>query len=99
LRFHAHAQTAEAKCATTTRERRAMNLHTLEVEMARQAIFLFAVSILVTAICLWLTYLLIKLAIRDGIKESGLIEALRQRRTTTAKAEETTSLPEWSKGN
>lgn len=65
-----------------------MNLQALETEMTRQMIFLFAASTILTAIGIWITYLIIKLAIRDGIKESGLIEALRYRPQNTGAAPE-----------
>jgi hypothetical protein len=60
-----------------------MNMQAIEAEMARQMIFMIAVSVIASAIGLWITYLVIKAAIRDGIKESGLAEALRYRPQST----------------
>ena len=68
-----------------------MNLQALEAEMIRATVFMFAVSVLATAIGLWITYLVIKLAIRDGIKESGLIEALRYKPQSTKTSPERSS--------
>lgn len=70
-----------------------MNLHALQTEMQRQAIFELGILLIVFAITCWITYAVLKAAIRDGIKESGLIEtwAATVRRT---QVEETKHLPE-----
>jgi nitrogen fixation-related uncharacterized protein len=52
-------------------------------------IFWIAISILITAVGLWITYWLIKVAIRDGIKESGLVDAIRNQSETERK-------PKWT---
>jgi nitrogen fixation-related uncharacterized protein len=49
----------------------------LEEMLLGVVIFWIAISILITAVGLWITYWLIKVAIRDGIKESGLVDAIR----------------------
>jgi hypothetical protein len=51
-----------------------MNLKALEAEMTRAAIFSTAIEIIALIIFFWLMYLVTKNAIRDGIKESGLVE-------------------------
>lgn len=49
-----------------------MNLHSLEVELTRVALFWFAVNLVALIVGIWITYLVIKNAIRDGINESRL---------------------------
>ena len=51
-----------------------MNWKALEAEMTRAAIFGTAVEIIAVMIFLWLMYWVTKNAIRDGIKESGIVE-------------------------
>lgn len=74
-----------------------MNLEALqrqvELEMQRQAIFALAVAAILFIVGAWVTYLVVKAAIRDGIKESGLVESWD---TTARKArtEGETTLPE-----
>lgn len=48
--------------------------------LARALIFWAAAGLLATLIGMWITYLVIKAAIRDGIKESGLVDAIRRQR-------------------
>lgn len=69
------------------------NMAAIELEMTRFAIFLIAISILATAIGLWITYFVIKCAIRDGINESRLGDRWQQAvaRATPAQAHQ---LPE-----
>jgi hypothetical protein len=55
----------------------------------RAAVFWVAISILVSALGFWFTYWLIKVAIRDGIKESGLVDAIRNQSETERK-------PKWT---
>ena len=50
----------------------------------RQIVIAIFTSIAITALSLWIAYLIIRAAIRDAIKESGLVEALRRSRTTTS---------------
>lgn len=42
---------------------------------------MIVLPVVLTAVGLWITYFLIKCAIRDGIKESGLAEAILALRT------------------
>lgn len=70
-----------------------MNLHALQAEMQRQALFELGVLLIVLAIACWITYAILKAAIRDGIRESGLVDtwATAVRRSN---AEETKNLPD-----
>jgi len=52
----------------------------LEIELQRQALISLLVLIVVFAATMWVLYLVIKAAIRDGIRESGLLEARRSSR-------------------
>jgi hypothetical protein len=52
-----------------------MNLQAMQLEMARLVLFSIALSALGFAITMWVLYLVIKNAVRDGIKESGLVQA------------------------
>jgi len=70
-----------------------MNLQLMEAEMARASIFMLAISIALTVLAIWITYLVIKNAVRDGISESGLVEALRYRPPAKQSAPGTT-MPE-----
>lgn len=45
----------------------------LEMEMQRQAIASLVVLAVFLAVMFWLLYIVVKAAIRDGIKESGLV--------------------------
>lgn len=44
----------------------------IEEAMLRAALFQLAVAIAITILMFWLTYLVIKAGVRDGIRESGL---------------------------
>lgn len=57
-------------------------------------IMLMTVWGIAVAISLWVMYRVIKAAVKDGIKESGLIEAVRR---NGPKAKETENLPDWAK--
>ncbi|MBX3655213.1 MAG: hypothetical protein KF686_13600 [Ramlibacter sp.] len=50
------------------------------------AIFLLVISIAGYVITLWIAYLVIKMAIRDGIRESGLVSAIKS------------ETPDWTNG-
>lgn len=65
----------------------AMNI---ETEIARLYIIWGAVSLIGTIVGCWITYMLIRAAVRDGIRESGLIEA-------TMRGTRPTKLPEWER--
>lgn len=45
----------------------------VEQEMQRQAILALVILAVLVALMFWLLYITIKAAIRDGIKESGLV--------------------------
>lgn len=66
-------------------------MRNLELEMQRQAIFEIAFLLIVLIVSCWLTYWVIKCAIRDGIRESGLVGNWAQ---TVANAKEPSGLPE-----
>lgn len=63
-----------------------MDIRALEIAVQREAIFSLAVLIVLTIAMIWITYVIIKNAIRDGIRESGLIEAARSRNIETKRA-------------
>ncbi len=44
----------------------------IEEAMVRAALFQLAIGVAVTILMFWLTYLVIKAGVRDGIRESGL---------------------------
>ncbi len=54
-----------------------MSLGQLQTYIERLYIAYVLLTIAGTALGFWITYLLIKNAIRDGIRESGLLEELR----------------------
>lgn len=51
-----------------------MNLQAVELELTRYMLFSVAVSVLGFMITMWVLYMVIKNAIRDGIRESGLVQ-------------------------
>lgn len=56
----------------------------IETVFWRAALFWAALGVIGTVISIWITYAVLKAAIRDGIRESGLLESLVQRRVETA---------------
>lgn len=50
----------------------------LEIELQRQAIVSLLVLLIVFCVGMWALYQVIKAAIRDGIRESGLLEVRHQ---------------------
>lgn len=52
-----------------------MNLQALQAEFQRQAIFELAIFLILTMVGFWITYIVIKTAIRDGINESNLVNS------------------------
>lgn len=68
-----------------TPHNRAMNL---TLPAALQGLFIFGAlaTIAAMAIVFFLAYLVIKAAVRDGIKESGLVDALRRQRLNDDRA-------------
>ena len=49
-----------------------MDVKALEMAMAREMLFGLAVGLIALILSIWITYLVIKNAIRDGINESRL---------------------------
>ncbi len=49
-----------------------MDVKALEMAMAREMLFGLAVALIALILSIWITYLVIKNAIRDGINESRL---------------------------
>ena len=63
----------------------------MEIELQRQALISLIVLIVFFAITMWVLYLVIKAAIRDGIRESGLLE---RRSATWASTVRSSSSPD-----
>lgn len=61
-----------------------MKLETWEEQLTRLLIWAAAVELVALIVSLFLLYLVIKAAIRDGIRESGVIDAMHKRHITTA---------------
>ena len=70
-----------------------LNTRALEDEMARLTIFWIVLELGTLLIALWLMYVVIKAAIRDGIKESGIVETMRYRPRPPASTEK--NLPDF----
>jgi len=70
-----------------------MNTTKLADEIARLTIFWIVLELGALLIGLWLMYVVIKAAIRDGIKESGIVETMRYRPRPPAPTEK--SLPDF----
>jgi hypothetical protein len=56
----------------STTERKQMDVKAFEMAMAREMLFGLAVGLIALILSIWITYLVIKNAIRDGINESRL---------------------------
>jgi len=61
-------------------------IRALETELQRQALISLLVLIVLFAVTMWVLYLVIKAAIRDGIRESGLLETRRSARVPPIRA-------------
>lgn len=61
-----------------------MNADAFTEQINRAMLWLFAVELIALIVTLFLLYLVIKAAIRDGIRESGVIDAMHKRHITTA---------------
>ncbi|RYH64327.1 MAG: hypothetical protein EON54_06700 [Alcaligenaceae bacterium] len=61
-----------------------MDFKAFEIEMTRLMLFWVAVSIVSTVLGFWISYLVIKCAIRDGINESRLGDRWQQTVQRTA---------------
>lgn len=68
-------------------------MRNFEIEMQRQMIFEIAVLLVALIVSCWLMYWVLKCAIRDGIRESGLVAGWAQT-VARANAQEPTGLPE-----
>lgn len=75
-----------------------MNFAKMQLELDRLVFISFVAELIAFLIAMWVLYMVIKAAVRDGLRESGLVEALR-RRSVTPKPEGAAALPEWAKGN
>jgi hypothetical protein len=53
----------------------------IELEMQRQAIASLLVLAILFALAMWVAFHVIRVAVREGIKESGLVAAVRAQRT------------------
>lgn len=60
-----------------------MNVNAMQGEMTRLGVWLFALEIVALIVGLFLLYLVIKSAVRDGIKEAGLTDAILALRKPT----------------
>lgn len=58
-----------------------MNFKTMQMELDRYAAWVLAVELIALIVFLFLLYLVIKAAVRDGIKDSGITDAIRSLRT------------------
>lgn len=56
----------------------------MQADAGRQAVFALAVLLVITIAAFVATYYVIRAAIRDGIRDSGLIEATRKRTAAPA---------------
>ncbi len=65
-----------------------MNMSAVEVEMTRLLVWYLALSALAFAGTMWVLYVVIRLAIRDGIRDSGLVDTWR---TTARRAQDRTA--------
>lgn len=67
------------------------NAKALEAELTRMLVFSAAIDLVVLIVSLWVLYLVIKAAVRDGINESRMVERPRlPRRDTTPPIEANT---------
>ena len=65
-----------------------MDVKALEMAMAREMLFGLAVGLLALILSIWITYLVIKNAIRDGINESRLGDKWRASVASAQSAED-----------
>lgn len=66
-----------------------MDFKAMQMEIDRYTAWLLAVELIALIVFLFLMYLVTKAAVRDGIKDSGIVEAIRSLRTPV----EETKLP------
>ncbi len=65
-----------------------MDVKALEMAMAREMLFGLAVGLIALILSIWITYLVIKNAIRDGINESRLGDKWRASVASAQSAED-----------
>ncbi|WP_338819345.1 hypothetical protein [Acidovorax temperans] len=70
-----------------------MDVRAFEIAMAREMLFGLAVGLLALILSIWITYLVIKNAIRDGINESRLGDRWN---AAVSKAESAKDMPDMS---
>jgi hypothetical protein len=61
-------------------------LNALQAEIQRQVLIAMLFSVVCFVVTMWVLYMVIKAAIRDGIQESGLIESRRASWSSAVKA-------------
>ena len=69
-------------------------MQTFEAAMTRAMIFEIAVLLIALILSIWITYLVIKNAIRDGINESRLGDRWRQAVDTAKGTNSTAEIPD-----
>lgn len=69
-------------------------MQTFEAAMTRAMIFEIAVLLIALILSIWITYLVIKNAIRDGINESRLGDRRRQAVDTAKGTSSTAEIPD-----
>ena len=76
-----------------------MNLEQLQIAVQRQAAIELLVLLLLCALWIWIMYAVSKAAIRDAIKESGVVEELRDiaRALRKDSDEGPITLPNWTR--
>jgi hypothetical protein len=62
------------------------SLNALQAEIQRQVLIGVLLSVVCFVVTMWVLYMVIKAAIRDGIQESGLIESRRAPWSSAVKA-------------
>jgi hypothetical protein len=68
-----------------------MDIRAFEIEMTRLALFYAAASLIGFLVSMWVLYIVIKSAVRDGLRESGLVHTWAR---AAARATEKSSLPD-----
>lgn len=57
-----------------------MNMNAFQIEMTRLTIQMAILEAIAFAAAMWMLYHVIRLGVREGLKESGLVDALKRRR-------------------
>ncbi|MGE0332768.1 MAG: hypothetical protein AB7P37_18990 [Ramlibacter sp.] len=71
-----------------------MDLRTIELEMTRALLWYAAVMLLGYIVSMYVLYLVIRYAIRDGIRDSGLTDRWRRISSITPRLETDTMPPD-----